>query len=199
MCRHALTEIARGRRELCAVRHPLGFLCLPVHRDGDFGVCVHVWSPDLPHARATTSAVHSHSWDLVSFVLYGRVGNTLLHVVDDAAGGTHRVFEVHSRGDVDEIRATARLVRAREARHRSAGPGDTYRLRAGRFHASVLVGESEAATVVLGRTRAALDLSLGPLDTPTHHIPRQRCDPRETAEVAGIVAAKLATTAQGTR
>ncbi len=192
LCRRTLTEIAGGRRELTGVRHPLGFLCLPVHRDGGYGVCVHVWSATAAYPPATTSAMHCHSWDLVSFVLYGRIGNTVLRVLDDDTGGTHRVFEVHSHGDVDEMRATTRLVRYQPVRHRTAGPGGTYRLRAGRFHTSALEGGAEAATVVLGLTRPALDLSLGPLDTPTHHLPRQRCEPPETARAARLVIDRLA-------
>jgi len=35
-----LTEIVHGRHELAAVRHPLGFHCLPVRRSGGDGICV---------------------------------------------------------------------------------------------------------------------------------------------------------------
>jgi hypothetical protein len=187
LCRSALAEIADGRIELHAVRHPLGFLCLPVHRDGDYGVCVHAWSPAVEIPEATTSPVHSHSWDLVSFVLYGRMGNTLLHVIDDPADPTHRVFEIHSRGDVDEIRATRRRVRCLTTRHRVAATGGTYRLPAGRFHTSTVASGTEAATVVLGRSRFATDLSLGSLDLPTHRVHRQRCGLQETAGAARMV------------
>lgn len=192
LCRRALDEIVAGRCDITAVRHPLGFLCLPVYRDGEYGVCVHLWSPGVTLAHAVRSPVHSHSWDLVSFVLFGQVGNTVLQVVDDAVTGTHRIFEIRSRGDIDEVRATPRLVRCQPARHRAAGPGGTYRLRAGRFHASVIEGEPEAATVVLGRTRATPDLLVGPPDGPSHRICRQRCGAQETAEAARIVVDRLA-------
>lgn len=192
LCRLVLTEVVEGRRELRGVRHPLGFLCLPLYRDGAQGVCVHIWSASLKPAEATTSQVHSHSWDLTSYVLYGRVGNTLLRVVDDPTAGTHRVFEIHSHGDLDEIRATPRRVRYSTARYEAVGPGGTYRLSAGRFHASVVADGSEAATVALGRARTALDLSLGPLDTPTHWVARLRLGPEETAESAKMVLTRLA-------
>jgi hypothetical protein len=187
LCRRTLTEIADGREELLAVRHPLGFLCLPIYRDGEYGVCVHAWSPAVASAEATTSPVHAHSWDLVSFVLYGRVGNTLLRVIDDPVDATHRIFEVHSHGDVDEIRGTRRRVRCLTTRHGVAGPGSTYRLAAGRFHTNTVEGGTEAATVVLGRSRVATNLSLGSLDTPTHRVRRQRCGLRETAGAARMV------------
>ena len=143
-------------------------------------MCIHVWSASFPAAEITTSQVHAHSWDLESYVLYGRVGNHLLHVVDDPTDGTHRVFEVHSRGDIDEVRPTARRVRCRSARHETTGPGGTYRLAAGLFHASVVANGADAATVALGRSRPALDLSLGKLDTPTHWVVRLHCGPQET-------------------
>jgi hypothetical protein len=190
LCRLALTEIVEGRRKLLAVRHPLGFLCLPLYRDDLRGVCVHIWSASFALAEATTSQIHAHSWDLTSYVLYGRVGNNLVHVVDDAVG-THRVFEVHSRGDVDEIRATPRRVRCLTALREVTGAGGTYRLSAGRFHASV-VEEGEAATVALGRVRTAVDLSLGGLDTLTHWVVRLRCGWEETAEAARMTLRRLA-------
>jgi hypothetical protein len=198
MCLRTLTEIAEGRNPLRAVRHPLGFLCLPVQRAGELGVCVHVWTGAVAQASSSVSTVHSHSWDLVSFVLYGDVGNALMRVEDDSAG-THRVFEVHSRGDVDEILPTARLVRCLRQPLRVTSAGRTYRLTAGEFHESVLVGDSEAATVVLGRTRAEADLSLGPLDGPGHQIIRQRCSRGETEQAARIVVQKLAIAVGGTR
>jgi hypothetical protein len=192
LCRLALTEIVDGRRELRGVRHPLGFLCLPLYRDGAQGVCVHIWSASFTPAEATTSQIHSHSWDLVSYVLYGQVGNVLLHVVDDPAGGTYRVFEIHSHGDVDEIRATPRRVRSVTAGHEATGPGSTYHLSAGRFHASVVEDGLEAATVAIGRMGTALDLSLGRIDTPTHWVARVRCGPEETVEAARMVLTSLA-------
>jgi hypothetical protein len=191
LCRLALRDVAEGRREVLGVRHPLGFLCLPLYRDGVHGVCVHIWSALLRHAAATTSTVHSHSWDLASYVLYGRIDNVLVQVKDDPAGGTHRVFEIHSHGDADEVRATQRLVRYRAVRHELAGAGATYTMDAGTFHESVVADGQEAATVALGSVRTAMDLSLGRPDTATHWVTRVRCDPRETAEAATLVLTRL--------
>jgi hypothetical protein len=183
--RATLVDIRQGRLPLAAVRHPLGFFCLPVVREGDLGVCIHVWTTSLPMARATTSAVHCHSWDLVSFVLYGRVAHTLLDVVDDAAG-SQRVFEVLSRGDVDELVPTARTVSCTHRARRVTGPNSSYRLRAGQFHSSVADDQPEAATVVLGLTRGAADLTIGPRRTSAHRIRRQRCSAVETADLARL-------------
>jgi hypothetical protein len=196
--RQAMTEVAAGRREMTAIRHPLGFVCLPVQRQGAYGICVHLWTAQRPQPQLTTSPVHSHSWDLLSYVLYGAVRNQLVQVTDAPTAPTHRVFEVLSRGDTDEIRPTGRLVRWAPGAVESTGAGGTYLLAAGEFHMTVVPGGAEAATVVLGRTRSdTADLSLGALGTPAHRIPRQRCAAHETARAAMLVARRLAAPEEG--
>ncbi len=185
-----MMAIAQDTRPLAAVRHPLGFICLPVTRHGECGVCVHVWTGHPPEVELTTSPMHSHSWDLLSYVLYGEVRNQLVQIDDAPATPSHRVFEVHSHGDADEIRRTARLVHCTPGLIQSTASGGSYRLAAGEFHMSVVA--AQAATVVLGRARAGtLDLSLGNLSTPTHRVPRQRCAPPETARLARALADRM--------
>jgi hypothetical protein len=191
LCLPTLAKIADGKIPLRAVRHPLGFLCLPVQRKGRLGVCVHIWTTALPQAALTTTAVHSHSWDLASFVLYGVVGNAFMRVVDDSDAGTHRVFQVYSLDDADEMRATRRLVRCVEQHRQFVRAGRAYYLRAGNFHESMLGADPEAATVVLGRVSTAPDLSLGAPDIPTHLVVRQHCGAQETAHAARIAIEKL--------
>ena len=109
---NVLRAIIEGRRTLRAAVHPLGFTCLPVIREGRYGVCVHAWLPGQQVARPTTSAVHAHSWDLVSYVLIGRLRNELPDVTGAQPGavGAWQVLEVRSRGDTDVIVPTRRLV-----------------------------------------------------------------------------------------
>ncbi|MFB4316177.1 hypothetical protein [Actinomadura sp. 21ATH] len=184
-----LGDIGAGRAAASAVRHPLGFLCIPVERSGALGVCLHIWSPEVAPARATTSAVHCHSWELVSFVLYGSVRNTRADVADAPAAGpdgaTHRVFEVVSRGEVDELRATARTVRYAAGDAGVHGTGAVYSLPAGVFHSTVIEDGPDAATVALGRQDPGRgDLSLGPLEGGSHEARRLRCGPDETVRAA---------------
>ncbi|MEV1178822.1 hypothetical protein, partial [Nonomuraea sp. NPDC049784] len=144
----ALEALSAG--DLTAVRHPLGFVCLPLERDGGEGVCVHLWSDSLAHAESTTSQIHCHSWDLVSHVLYGQVRNVHVVVTDTGADATHRVFEVVSGADGDRISPTGRTVRHATGLVEVFGPGETYTLAAGRFHSSVVPEGGEAATIALG-------------------------------------------------
>ncbi|MBA2809309.1 hypothetical protein E0500_018370 [Streptomyces sp. KM273126] len=188
LLRHATTEleqIVSGHRALRAVRHPLGFICLPVLRDGPRGVCVHVFG-GMPQPEPTVPQVHSHSWDLTSTVLYGRLGNRRMRVHDEPAQPTHRVFEVHSDpSGVDDLRPTERLVRCLPGAEQTTARGQTYSLPAGEFHTSVLPGGRPAATLVLGRTLPGrADLSLGPLSAPGHRMVRRTCDAAQTARIA---------------
>src|ERR1700750_91948 len=91
---YALWEIVHERRDVTATRHPLGFVCIPIERSGDEGVCVHVWSESFPSVEPTTSVIHAHSWDLISHVLYGSVRNELIDVTDAPDDPTYRIFEV---------------------------------------------------------------------------------------------------------
>lgn len=185
-----LDDVERAPR---AMRHPLGFVCLPLVRDGDYGVCVHVWAPHVGGVVPTTSPMHSHSWDLASFVLYGRVRNDRLRVTDAPTAPTHRVFQVRSGGDVDEILATSRLVRCADGTRQTSQAGEVYTLPAGEFHTTVIEDDRQAATVVLGRTRPGVgDLSLGAPHTPSHRVRREHCDPAETALAARLVMDRLA-------
>ncbi|NKZ05135.1 hypothetical protein [Actinomadura latina] len=187
-----LEGLASGAPPIPAVRHPLGFLCLPVERSGDLGVCLHIWTPEVPPAPSTTSPVHCHSWDLLSFVLYGTVRNVRVDVEEAAGRAPQQVFEVVSHGDVDELRATGRAVRCAPGRSAAHGTGESYTLPAGVFHSTLIESGQDAATVALGRqTRGGGDLSLGPLDTPTHRLHRSLSDQADTERALRRSARKI--------
>lgn len=186
-----LDELAAGAGGIAGVRHPLGFVCLPLERDGEHGVCVHIWSDRLASARPTTSGTHAHSWDLTSFVLYGALRNVLVGVIDAPERPTHRVFEVNSGPDGDEIRWTRRLVRRHPTASELYRRGDVYTLPAGVFHETAPQGE--VITVAIGRGRAGTaDFTLGGVDTETHRVGRQLCDRAETAYAAAVAIELLA-------
>jgi len=165
-----------------AVLHPLGFLCFPLKRGRGVGVCVHVWLPrraEFAPALATTS-IHSHSWDLLSLVLLGRMGNEL---VDAATSGeaeaTHRVYEIRSVRGADEVVPTSRCVRSSRREIRYAGPGEVYQLAGGEFHTSVVEDAGCVATVLLADSRGGVDRSLGPVEPgrAAGPVPRRHAEP----------------------
>jgi hypothetical protein len=128
--------------------------------------------------------VHAHSWNLVSYVLFGQLRNELPRVMDAdiAAPGAWRVFEVRSHGDTDDIVPTQRLVRCDPGDSALAVRDDVYMVPAGTFHSTAAV---RAVTVALGSTVAgATDLSLGDPATRSHRVRRKGLGPRETTALA---------------
>ncbi|WP_280445076.1 hypothetical protein [Nocardia brasiliensis] len=183
--RDVLAGVVDGSADLTAVRHPLGFLCFPVWRGEGLGVCVHVWT-EGGHAEPTTSPMHAHSWDLLSTVLYGTVGNEILEIDSAPACPTHRLFEIQSAADGDLVRATQRLVTYRTRSREEFRAGEVYTLPHGAFHVSDVRGA--AATVVLGEdNRGHPDLSLGTLATTDHWVYRTPCTPTESRSAAQTV------------
>jgi hypothetical protein len=158
-----------------AVRHPLEFVCLPLHRDDRYGLCVHVWEGD----RSVHPVSHAHSWDLWSYVFRGTIFNQTMSVHDEAKDPESRVYEVKSVGAVDEIRATGRLVRHSLGRLQEVHTGHIYQLPAGRFHRSGHHGPT--ATIVLGEHDKDRDnLILGDIDgEPWTSTPRRLCSTEE--------------------
>lgn len=185
-----LRAVAEGRRELRAAVHPLGFICLPVIRDGRCGVCVHAWLPGQPKASPTTSPVHAHSWDLVSYVLFGRLRNDLPHVVGAKPGARDvwRVLEIRSRGGTDDIVPTPRLVHRESGESVLIARDDVYTVPAGTFHNSIVDPAEPTVTVMLASTvDGSPDLSLGSPSTPAHRIRRNRRGQAETAALARTI------------
>jgi hypothetical protein len=188
----ALSAVAEGRVPISAIRHPLGFVCLPVYRQGPDGICVHAWGALPPGAPLTTSPVHCHSWELLSCVLYGSVHNTVVSLTEVAEPPAQRVFEVHSAAGVDEIRASGRLVRCEEPPPELYRRGDVYRLEPGMFHTTTAPG-GEAITVALGRqVPGGADLALGDPATPAHRVRREHCGEADTGRAAEFVLRRLA-------
>ncbi|WP_035304793.1 hypothetical protein [Actinokineospora inagensis] len=195
----ALDGVVAGDLPVSAVRHPLGFVCLPVVRDGAEGVCVHLWQPARGLAPPTTSPTHCHSWELLSWVLVGWLRNQTL-AVDDGPRPTHRVFRVNSDAEGDTIEATDRLVRTRAVATTTHRAGDRYALPAGVFHETIVPDtEDMVATVALGvMVPDATDLSLGGLHTKSHRVRRQVCARDETVKAAKTVLTALTHPVSGT-
>ena len=148
----ALRVRADPARRPPAVLHPLGFLCFPLLRAPGVGVCVHVWLPQRAEFAPplATTAVHAHSWDLLSCVLLGRLGNE--RVTAEPAGpgeATHRIYEIRSAQGADQVIPTSRCVRSRRGEIQYAGGGQVYGLPCGEFHSSVVDEGQGAATVLL--------------------------------------------------
>jgi len=147
-----LLEIAAGARSCAVVRHPLSFYCFPFYRhDGD-GLCIHYWPAADPGApEAENDSVHSHSWAMRSRVLVGDIVNRVFAVEDQDRETSLELYLVENHGGHDEIQPTSRAVTCRNAALHMVGPGETYELGAGIFHATEGASNGPIVTVVSGR------------------------------------------------
>lgn len=194
-----LTGIATGGIGLRAVRHPLGFVCFPVLRDGDTGICIHTWCTETAPPDPPPFSVHAHSWDLLSYVLYGTVHNQLVRILHRPTIPTHQLFEIRTGGLFDDVRATPALVSWTGAGTQTVPAGSSYAIAAGEFHTLDVPVDYHAATVVLGRSRPDVaDRLLGEIGAPGHRTYRQPCSPTETARLASVTLRRLADTLAAT-
>lgn len=198
-----LRKVVAGHSPLRAVSHPLGFVCLPLERSGQFGVCLHFWTPATPDgAGLTTSQIHAHSWELESCVLYGELWNQRFQVQDAvvAASGNLRapgnsvcrVVEVRSQDGTDELLPTERIVGYAPEQPTVVRTGESYSLPAEAFHVTWVDARSEVVTVALGKTvEGARNQSLGPLNSTAHTVRRQYMSVTETVTLAKSILDRL--------
>jgi hypothetical protein len=173
-----------------AFAHPLGFIYLPLLRMPDATLRLHIWHDDGDARRLgddEISAMHDHTWDMTSYVICGELRNVLVDVVPEAAAPTHRVFEIHGRGDVDEIRPTETVVRIADTREDKVSAGQTYQMGSDLIHCT-RPGPGVVATLVAARrTSKRIERALGPVGLPGYRSTRQACPPRRVAAAASAV------------
>jgi len=135
--RRFLDEVREGERAPVARLHPLGFLCLPMHRSEEFGFCVHAWLPGARRETSPTSDMHLHTFDMYSRILHGSVVNHTLEL-DPESEPTHRIFEITKGAseDVDLFRETGEDTTPRFVRDDAFSAGDQYDIRRGQYHSA---------------------------------------------------------------
>jgi hypothetical protein len=191
--RRELERIIDGRSTLTAVDHPLGFACFPLLRGvSPRGICLHVWDPGQRVAQLETSPYHCHSWDLLSYILYGSVGNQL---ITTRPGITFQTVTVRSESDGDTLIPTRQTVDIELHQPTYRTTGQFYTLPAGEFHASVRAGNrTPTATLVIGTRQPRYgDITLAGLDFTERRVGRPRFSAAHTHDIARTVLDRLAT------
>ncbi|HZD71893.1 MAG TPA: hypothetical protein VFA45_24150 [Actinomycetes bacterium] len=182
-----LREIAVSRASFAAVRHPLGFIYATLLREGPTALRLHIWLAGLARPRLTTSPIHDHTWQLMSYVICGELENHIVEI-NDSAEPTHRVFEIKGAGGADRLRPTDRLVRFRVASVQRVQARERYTIEAGRFHFTEVSSDRTVATLVLAERKAPVpERSLGPRHLSEHQTTREACPPGELRSAAARV------------
>lgn len=115
-----------------AIAHPLGFVMLQQVPDRYGGYRrIHIWRRD----RASRSIPHSHSGNLRSTILAGRMRNTLWQV-KDAGPEASPIIQVEKGGHDRRIYRLVGNGRCVLAARADYGPGDSYKIPAGAYHSN---------------------------------------------------------------
>ncbi|MQA96426.1 MAG: hypothetical protein GEV11_17910 [Streptosporangiales bacterium] len=182
-----LERLGDGRYRPSALRHPLGFIYVPLWRGDGAVLRLHLW-PAGPRPAPTTSPYHDHTWDLTSLVLYGRIENHLVEIDEAGPDAAYRMFEIHGAGAQDDIRDTGRLIRHRIRQIQRVGAGETYTMPAGLFHATYVPDGRQAATLVLAERRLrAPEHTIGDVVTVSHSVTRRSCPGEDVAACAAAI------------
>jgi hypothetical protein len=173
-----------------AFAHPLGFVYLPLLRMPDATLRLHIWHDDGDATRlgeGEISAMHDHTWNMTSYVICGELRNVIVDVVEDAAAPTHRMFEIHGRGEVDEIRPTQTVVRVVGTHEDKVSAGQTYQMGSDLIHCTHPGSGVVATLVAARRTSKRVERALGPVGLPGYRSTRQVCPPARVAAAAAAV------------
>ncbi|GLX47440.1 hypothetical protein Shyhy01_03900 [Streptomyces hygroscopicus subsp. hygroscopicus] len=169
-CAEILRDIARGRLTPRGLRHPLGFLYVPLDRRPDSVLRLHLWPRRPWWSTLTTSPYHMHAWRLVSYVHRGAVRNTTVEVRAAADGDAeYRVFDIDGEGERDLLVPSEETVAVSSRATSTVRAGGLYGLDVGTFHCTSLLEGTAAVTLALvDRVPGARERALGPCGLGRH-------------------------------
>jgi hypothetical protein len=191
-----LEGVLAGRRDPTMFRHPLDFLCLPLHRSDEYGLCVHAWLPDQDReprdSTLTTSDIHLHTWKLNSRIMYGCVENTLITVTPESKRPDYRIFNIFKDErdeDVDVLKPTKETVLTSVIRTEQVPQGSQYSLDAHQYHkANEGVNGEPTITLLLATDwDDKPQRTLGALEQKGHPVRRERCPAEQVEQVAKVL------------
>ena len=178
-----------------AFTHPLGFIYLPLLRMPTGALRLHIWLDDeamVPLGDGEVSPMHDHTWNMTSHVICGALDNVIVDIEADGDRPTHRVFEIHGHGGIDDVRPTDTLVRVTGTRTERVETGRTYTMDSGLIHCTE-PGRGVVATLVAARrTAERAERALGPLGLRAYSLRRVACPPDRVAKAASAVLSTLA-------
>ena len=175
----ALTDAARHTKEFRL--HPLGFFYLKNDIGQGTARRVHVWLPDSIDLRE--NYLHLHSFDIDSFVVFGKMRSELFRF-REAADGRILEFGVSYKAGKSILRRTGKRGELDAIGSFETASGERYHLRAGVIHGAT-VNATPCVTVLTTTERGIPIYSYGLADEGRPFV--RRVAKRE--EAYGIAAA----------
>jgi hypothetical protein len=175
--------------------HPYGFLVLRLAELPSHEVIrLHIWPADARKRQEPDWPVHSHPWDLRSYVLAGHLQNQLFDV-SSTVSGEFRLYAVEYAGQESILRATDRMVGCQLASVASYEQGDQYCVSSDEFHVThVDPGVFAATLVVTSRPTATPPSVVGqPGHDESYRYIRRPCSPDVARGLVSSLASSIGT------
>ena len=154
--RRLLEIVLANAASIEAVLHPLGFIYLPLSKQGIRKVRCHIWPTREVERRDPLSAIHDHSWHLESLVLCGcLIDQQFTPEPSSATHGDYQVWEVEYGDGRDALVPTGEWIKIPHKHQREICPGQQYVLDPGTLHTTLIEGPRPVATIVVATETSA--------------------------------------------
>lgn len=188
----SLRQVVSRPDEFEAVWHPLGFMYIKLNKHQRKTLRLHIWLKDSPKINLATSIIHNHIWNLISYVLCGKIINHNLELDYETSIPNYRIYEISYIDQVNMLYPTDSLVGYKIVNTSYHQVGNKYVIKAGDFHYTEPGGSDVTATIVVADTVTNVPpKSLGPIIPAAHRMERLRANVYEIRSAAQVVLSSI--------
>ena len=125
--------------------HPLGFVMCKLSDEGDRKIRLHIWPNDRSREQKPTWLIHDHLFDLKSWVLAGKIENTVYGA--DSSPPNFRIYQASYVNDKSILNRTKRTLSIKEESKSVIASGGVYEVQSGILHRSISLSNKTSVTV----------------------------------------------------
>jgi hypothetical protein len=175
-------------------RHPLGFLHTTLLDTEHAALRFHAWRPGMRLVQQPAWLTHTHTFELRSIVLFGRLQNSIFKWSEVSQQPEARLYEVSYSNGISRITATDRLGKIRLESSLDVCAGVEYSVPHGFFHQTGVPEDLFTATIALTRKRSGNPLVVGTIDGDNFYCyARNELTPELRDEVVSDIARSFGT------
>lgn len=167
LLRENVRELQHVLSQRPILRHPLGFLQMPLGEIEGRRIRIHFWRSDCYCPRYPYWPLHAHPYPLRSLVLCGAVHQIAYSIDTAPTVPTHRIYEVDYEANGSTRRPTDHLVNAIPTYSYVCSTGSYYDIPIAEYHQTMPHASPGITLVVTGRTGESPARVLGDVGNPT--------------------------------
>jgi hypothetical protein len=150
-------------------RHPLGFLHVTLMDTADTSIRLHIWKPGERLVQEPAWLIHTHTFELTSMVLSGKLKNRVYSWTDDPIAGERRLYQTTYDDNSSSLIATDRVGKIQHESTSEISQGGQYTVPYGYFHQTEVVENQFTATIALTKKYLGNPLVVGSIGGATSH------------------------------